>query len=154
VSTTSRVDFKETLSAKPEPSPFTKAYMVRSIRSCANTGERRLTLKAFANSSPGLRFGNSGKEAFTFLEDATLKELRRRSPPVKRRNSFRVAKNPSNLLSPGFQSNPGLEFANAFSVMHRLEFSHSPGATGSIWRQRCAAKLLPERILQATESKD
>ncbi len=37
-----------------------------------------LTLKAFANSSPGLRFGNPGK-ACRFLEHATLKELRRHS---------------------------------------------------------------------------
>jgi hypothetical protein len=38
---------------------------------------QRITLKAFANSSPGLRFGNPGKSV-PFLEGATLKELRRR----------------------------------------------------------------------------
>ena len=53
-----------------------------------------LTLKAFANSSPGLRFGNPGNSAFQFFEDATLKGLRRRPPNRKaRRNSFRVATN-------------------------------------------------------------
>jgi hypothetical protein len=40
------------------------------------------TLKAFANSSPGLRFGNPGN-LHTFLEDATLKELRRHSQNAK-----------------------------------------------------------------------
>jgi len=35
-----------------------------------------LTLKAFANSSAGLRFGNAGKTSFR--EVATLKGLRRR----------------------------------------------------------------------------
>ena len=38
-----------------------------------------LTLKAFANSSPGLRFGNPGKEA-SIGEDANLKGLRRGTP--------------------------------------------------------------------------
>ncbi len=51
-----------------------------------------LTLKAFANSSPGLRFGNLGNTHVDF-ECATLKELRRRSPIATRRNSFRVAMN-------------------------------------------------------------
>jgi len=37
-----------------------------------------LTLKAFANSSPGLRFGNPGIKRHQ-MEDATLQGLRRRS---------------------------------------------------------------------------
>ena len=53
-----------------------------------------LPLKAFANSSPGLRFGNPGEQRIPIFEDATLKGLRRRPPNRKaRRNSFRVAKN-------------------------------------------------------------
>jgi hypothetical protein len=32
------------------------------------------TLKAFANASPGLRFGNPGNTCVHFLKDATLKE--------------------------------------------------------------------------------
>jgi hypothetical protein len=44
---------------------------------------KQITLKAFANFSPGLCFGNPGKSAFPFIEDATLKELRRRSQTAK-----------------------------------------------------------------------
>jgi len=40
---------------------------------------RNLTLKAFANSSPGLRFGNPGTTHPYFFKDPTLKELGRRS---------------------------------------------------------------------------
>ena len=78
----------------------------------------RTTLKAFANSSPGLRFGNPGN-IHSFLEDAALKELRRgfvtarlfATPSELRRISCatfepRVSK-----------QTPGLEFANAFGVI-------------------------------------
>ena len=42
----------------------------------------------------------------SFLGDATLKELRRRSLIAKQCNSFRVAKNLWELSYPGFQSKP------------------------------------------------
>ena len=48
----------------------------------------RVTLKAFANSSPGLRFGKPGEHAF-ILEDATLKELRRLSLTPKQSQLLR-----------------------------------------------------------------
>ena len=64
------------------------------------------TLKAFANSSPGLRFGNPGN-THSFLEDATLKELRRGFVTAK------LLATPSDLrriscatFNPGFQSKP------------------------------------------------
>ena len=55
------------------------------------------TLKALANSSPGLRFGNPGK-GISFVLHATLKELRRGSRNETHRNSFRVAKVPRGAL--------------------------------------------------------
>ena len=68
--------------------------------SCALTVRFSPTLTAFANSSPGLRFGNPG---------ITLNP---------RRNSFRVAKNLlRHFRTQGFKANPGQEFANAFSVI-------------------------------------
>jgi len=60
-----------------------------------------LTLKAFANFSPGLRFGNPGKMHPNIFEDATLKRLRRRPPNRNpRRNSFRVATEYMRLFLP------------------------------------------------------
>jgi len=55
-----------------------------------------LTLKAFANFSPGLGFGNPGTEAPHFPRAQTLKGLRRdNSKPDQ-----------TGILSPGFQSKP------------------------------------------------
>ena len=49
---------------------------VTSVWLCAGgTDYNETTLKAFANFSPGLRFGNPGKAHRNFY-DATLKELR------------------------------------------------------------------------------
>ncbi len=73
-----------------------------------------LTLKAFANSSPGLRFGNPGK-GILFLEGATLKELRRR--PLNRKTvatPSELRRNKCALLSPGFQSKPWAEICQRF----------------------------------------
>jgi hypothetical protein len=50
------------------------AQKVESIPTLENSYPR-ITLKALANSSPGLRFGNPGK-THPFVEGATLKELR------------------------------------------------------------------------------
>ena len=91
---------------------------------------RKLTLKAFANSSPGLSFGNPGENPSHF-KGATLKELGRRLLTAKPRNPFRVANNlPGHLCTQGFKANPGLTVANAFSVtrfLHASEFSTLPG---------------------------
>jgi hypothetical protein len=59
----------------------------------------RITLKSFANFSPGLRFGKPWKLGF-FFEAATLKELRRLLLIVTQ--SFRVAKSSGGLFEPRF----------------------------------------------------
>ena len=73
----------------------------------------RLTLKAFANSSPGLRLATLGSRA-PLTGQITLKGLLRDTET--RRNSFRVATKQRESLPQGFKANPGLELANAFSV--------------------------------------
>jgi hypothetical protein len=76
---------------------------------------KNLTLKAFANSSPGLRFGNRGK-APLILEEATLKELRRSlnarsATPSELRGIFGKL-----FLKPGFQSKPWSGIGERFSA--------------------------------------
>jgi hypothetical protein len=79
------------------------AQKVESIPTLEKT-YRRITLKAFANSSPGLRFGNPGKR-IPFLEGATLKELRWRLLTAKPRNPVQgCEQSPRAFLNPGFQS--------------------------------------------------
>jgi len=75
-----------------------------------------LTLKAFANSSPGLRFCNPGGDAPIYKE-RTLKALRRETRrPVELLQSCHKTNHESN--SQGFIANPGLKLANAFSVKY------------------------------------
>jgi hypothetical protein len=84
---------------------------IPAINRWANT----LTLKAFANSSPGLRFGNPGITHAIFTEDATLKGLRRRplhrnpvaTPSELRRNKYEP-------YPPGFQSKPWAKISQRF----------------------------------------
>jgi hypothetical protein len=60
----------------------------------------------------------------SFLAGPTLKELRRRLITTTSRNPFRVANNRlGRFLHPGFQANPGLTLANAFSVTRLLHSS-------------------------------
>jgi hypothetical protein len=70
-----------------------------------------LTLKAFTNFSPGLRFGNPGKEAPHSQQ--TLKGLRRG-------NTVELRQDQRPSYSQGFKANPGLELANAFGVKFKL----------------------------------
>ena len=77
----------------------------------------RLTLKAFANFSPGFRFGNPGRTR-PLQKTQTLKGLRR--IPETRRNPLRVATRQTCILTQGFKANPRLELANAFSVKSEL----------------------------------
>jgi hypothetical protein len=73
-----------------------------------------LTLRAFANSSPGLRFGNPGK-AHSFLEDATLKGLRdRRRIATLSQLLQSCEESLAPLLTPGFQSKPWAEIGQRF----------------------------------------
>src|SRR5687768_3551005 len=73
------------------------------------------TLKAFANFSPGLRLGNPGKR------DKSLEVL---AIPIYRDCVFfkrlatpsELPKTEGTLTAQGFKANPGLKFANAFSV--------------------------------------
>ena len=71
-----------------------------------------ITLKAFANSSPGLRSGNPG--VTDFMKDATLKGLR--SPSAKSQLLQSCEESLAAFKTQGFKANPGLELANAFSV--------------------------------------
>jgi hypothetical protein len=76
-----------------------------------------ITLKAFANSSPGLRSGNPGIHVAIVIIPATLKGLRRclaitPSQHFQGCEEFMLA----NEIQ-GFKANPGLKFANAFSVI-------------------------------------
>jgi hypothetical protein len=81
----------------------------------ANSRCSIVTLKALANSSPRLRFGNPGNRHLVFIEDATLKGLRLACQIQKRRNSFRVATNLSRAsLHPGFQSKPWAGISQRF----------------------------------------
>ena len=76
-----------------------------------------LTLKAFANSSPGLPSGNPGA-IIKLTEEATLKGLRHRPrnhKPVATPSELRPREAP---FSPqGFKANSGLKLSNAFSVI-------------------------------------
>jgi hypothetical protein len=76
----------------------------------------KTTLKAFANFSPRLRFGNPGTKVHFILESATLKGLRRRllnSTP--HRNSFRVGMHfVEAFSSPGFQGKPWAGISERF----------------------------------------
>jgi hypothetical protein len=78
-----------------------------------------LTVKAFANFSPGLGFGNPGKEAPHFQRMQTLKRLRRGdSKPVATPSELRQDQGAS--YPQGFKANPGLELANTFGVSQCL----------------------------------
>ena len=83
------------------------------------------TLKAFANSGPGLRFGNPGR-THPFLEDATLKELRRRWFNAEPRNLFGVANNLPLHFEPRDQSKPWADIGQRFqryAILAPTEFS-------------------------------
>jgi hypothetical protein len=76
-----------------------------------------ITLKAFANLSPGFTLKPwVKKKAHLFHRNSEGVATGLRFGG-RRRNPFRVAsqKN-SDAFSPGFKANPGLELANAFSV--------------------------------------
>ena len=51
-----------------------------------------------------------------FLEDATLKELRRHSQAKQSQLLQSCEKSITGFIPQGFKANPGLELANAFSV--------------------------------------
>src|SRR4029079_1477008 len=89
---------------------------------------RRITLKAFADSSPGLSFGNPGEHAF-ISGRRNSEGVASKFSWLSGRNSFRVATNLSwASLTQGFKANPGLELANAFSVTgYSLRF-HTVGS--------------------------
>jgi hypothetical protein len=80
---------------------------------------RKVTLKVFANSSPGLSFGNPGNK-HSSIDDATLKKLRRCPLKAVATLSELRPTNGVRLIPHGFKANPGLELVNAFSV--RLMF--------------------------------
>jgi len=66
-----------------------------------------LTLKAFANFSPVLRFGNPGKTNPNIFDDATLKGLRHRSPNQQSLPTpSELRRNNVPFLTPGLQSKP------------------------------------------------
>jgi hypothetical protein len=65
-----------------------------------------ITLKAFANSSPGFALKPWGT-GISSLEGATLKELRRPLLTATPRNPFQgCEQSPRAFLNPGFQSKP------------------------------------------------
>jgi hypothetical protein len=66
-----------------------------------------LTLKAFANFSPRLRFGNPGKSA--------------RGNPMRSQLLQSCDKTKHASYPQGFKANPGLEFANTFGVKFKLQ---------------------------------
>jgi len=90
-----------------------RAQKVESIPTVEKIYRKLTTLKAFANSSPGLSFGNPGENPSLF-KGATLKELGRRLLTAKPRNPFRVANNLRASLHPGFQSKPWADSGQRF----------------------------------------
>ena len=74
---------------------------------------RLLTLKALANSSPGLRFGNPGEQRIPVLR-RNSEGVASRVANKNRHNSFRVATNLFRLLDPGFQSKPWAGISQRF----------------------------------------
>jgi hypothetical protein len=62
-----------------------------------------LTLKAFANSSPGLRFGNPGKEGSFFADDANPERVASRYLSQLLQSCDKTNRR---ILPPGFQSKP------------------------------------------------
>jgi hypothetical protein len=66
-----------------------------------------LTLKAFTNFSPRLRFGNPGKSA--------------RGNPMRSQLLQSCDKTKHASYPQGFKANPGLEFANTFGVEFKLQ---------------------------------
>jgi hypothetical protein len=79
-----------------------------------------VTLKALANVSPGFALKPWVQKCPSSLF-ATLKGLRGFAVNKRRRNSFRVAPSRNQSVFPGLpERNPGLELANAFSVIQFL----------------------------------
>jgi hypothetical protein len=78
-----------------------------------------ITLKALANSSPGFALKPWVQKCPRRLF-ATLKGLRGSAVNKRRRNSFRVEPSRNGMRFPRVakSANPGLELANAFSVIH------------------------------------
>jgi hypothetical protein len=83
------------------------------------------TLKAFANSSPGLCLGNPGEQASISLTP-TLKELRRRSPTVKHSQLLQSCEvSLAAFNNPGFQSKPWAGISERFQrCPSAQQFSH------------------------------
>ena len=79
------------------------------------------TLKAFANSSPGLRFWQPWVHEVHCLEDATLKELRRRSRTQPAATPSELQESLQARLNPGFQSKPWAEISQRFQRIKRIE---------------------------------
>src|SRR5712671_3312114 len=91
------------------------------------TQVRRTTLKAFANSSPGFALKpwvqKTRKNFFP-----TLKELRNGDATLSELRLLEM-----NACSPGLpKRNPGLELANAFSVVRRTLSFHTISEAGGI----------------------
>jgi hypothetical protein len=74
-----------------------------------------MTLKALANSSPGLRFGNLQNTRLSFIDIRNPERVASPSTESQpRRNSFRVAKNLLGIRDPGFQSKPWAGISERF----------------------------------------
>ena len=80
---------------------------------------RRITLKAFGNFSPELRFGSPGTCMSARVEDATS------APPKAFATLSELRRISRSLIIQGFKANPGLTLANAFSVVRASGVSHS-----------------------------
>ena len=96
---------------KPSTASSDKLNVRHTLESLAKL--RLLTLKALANSSPGLRFGNPGAQRIPVLR-RNSEGVASRVAYKNRRNSFRVATNLFRLLDPGFQSKPWAGISQRF----------------------------------------
>jgi len=83
-----------------------------------------ITLKAFANSSPGLPLRLPRGKGIPFIDDATLKELRQRSQAKQSQLPHSCRKIYCWLHYPGFQSKPWAGISERFQRhSSQLEFS-------------------------------
>jgi hypothetical protein len=87
--------------------------VIACLASLDRAPTRISTLKAFANSSPGLSSGNPGIEDH-FVKDATLKELRRWLAHQTVATPSELRRISRDTFDPGFQSNPWAEISERF----------------------------------------
>jgi hypothetical protein len=110
---------------------------------------KRITLKALANSSPGFALWQPWEHKAIYYEGAIVKGLRGRSQTSKQSQLLQSCDEKLlRHLYPGLpKRNPGLELANAFSVIRGIK---KPLLSSSLSSNSCILPTLTQKFYQTS----